>query len=93
MNEAQFRKKYKQVDQIADRNGAPNDHWVYQQLAQANLAFEEGRVRDAKKWLDKALVSAQQYGTSPRDIRAKDLLKEVRELKRLVAKKNNSFFS
>jgi hypothetical protein len=65
MDKKQFKKKYKRVIQFAQLNAVPNDHWLYQALAKANVAYKGNKITDAKKWLDKALICAQQYGTNP----------------------------
>ena len=65
MNKKQFEKKYKRVVMFAELNQVPNDHWLYQALAKSSVAFKEYRFSDSKKWLDKALICAQQYGTNP----------------------------
>ena len=67
MKQQDFNKQSRRIENFAELNEVPIDHFLYQQLAQAARSFREGEFEKAQFQLDDALAAAQDFGTSPQD--------------------------
>ena len=67
MKQQDFDKQARRIEDFAELNEVPIDHFLYQQMAQAARSFREGDFERAQFQLDDALAAAQDFGTSPGD--------------------------
>jgi len=67
MRQQDFDKQLRRIEDFAELNEVPIDHFLYQQMAQAARSFREGEFEKAQFQLDDALAAAQDFGTSPQD--------------------------